>query len=441
MYAGGNHHGVSPATGHAYGCLCPPCVYYASSVMFAPSPYAMAQQFAQHPFSAASVAAAAFAAQSPYPGMPAHPLFAPPHTFVSQPRDREVSPDTTFAGNSPLSHFGGSSSSPRRLEFVPAAGAVAELFEGVVDMESFLCTPAGRDAAIAAVRAEATQQLEEIKAVVLPKFIALSADSVCVHVLRALVEVLTPSELERVVETYVSADHRETLNLATGSQHTRKILEALMTHRDIAGLSVIESTLVSNARYLAVTQQGCIALMQLIKVAPASHAELIQKILPSLASLAQDGFGNYVVQSLFEHADATAVEAMLLSLRGRFVALACNKYASNVLEKVVKANVQSTRRVIVAELVFHDHRDTKTVCADGYGNFVIQAIVSTAQTANEHKRICEKVRPALADSPHAARIEQKLAKRRTTQSGTSYASTARSLGTRFPLAEPVMADA
>jgi hypothetical protein len=293
------------------------------------------------------------------------------------------------------------------------------------DVIEFCRSNKGRDAAIAVVSAVASSEAAtRIKVAFLPQFARLSTDPTCVHVMRALMEGnVTDSELRAVVRDLVAGDYRDVLNLATTSPHTRKLLEFIIEQRHRApSIRELEEILVKNTKYLAVSQQGCIALMHLIKTCPESHAQTFAQLRPCICALAVDPFANYVIQAVIEHGEESAVVEVLRPLRSKLSTLACNKFGSNVLERAVKAGAataasnaacnSAVRRLVVSELLFHNDATAQAVCHDQFGNFVVQAIVATAQSSAEYRRICERVRKAIVGSPYAARIDARMKARR-----------------------------
>jgi protein-tyrosine-phosphatase len=336
------------------------------------------------------------------------------------------------AGNTPASpgcgnNNSGAPSPLRQLDFggglpplTPAAQL--ELVEEAIaesdDLAAFCCTARGRDLAIAALQAGTAGALQ-LKAALIPEFVNVCRSEMGTHVLRTLVDKLSAAEIKRVVAALAAAPANETLNLATTSQHTRKLLEALIDHRDCDSVAVLESTLVGNASYLLVLQQGCIALMHLVKISATRRSQIVQTVKTITPAVARDPYGNYVLQTLLEHADEADVVELVKGLKGAVGSLATNKFASNVLEKIVKGPLQSARRLVVAELLFHAEQTLRTAVHDKFGNFVVQAALATAISVAEHRRMCDRIRPLIGDSPFAARIEQRMKQKRSMTTGAT----------------------
>lgn len=61
---------------------------------------------------------------------------------------------------------------------------------------------------------------------------------------------------------------------------------------------------------------------------------LVQKILANVNILICDPFGNYVIQYVMEHGSQEESNAIAVSTLGHLVSLMCQKFSSNVIEKL-----------------------------------------------------------------------------------------------------------
>jgi hypothetical protein len=136
--------------------------------------------------------------------------------------------------------------------------------------------------------------------------------------------------------------------------------------------------------------------------------QLLETLLPVFPEMACDPFGNYVVQCVLEHSERP-LAAKYVSERfpGKFLKLACNKFASNVMEKILQTAPATLRKLILDELVFNP-ANLQQLAQDGFGNFVLQAIIETTPTPVEFKRLSERIRSVIHGSPYGHKIESKL---------------------------------
>eukprot|EP00758_Cryptobia_borreli_P003812 Tbor_TRINITY_DN3998_c0_g1::TRINITY_DN3998_c0_g1_i1::g.691::m.691 len=235
------------------------------------------------------------------------------------------------------------------------------------------------------------------------------------HVVRSLLENL-PSTTENV-SLFVQTIRSETLllNMCTMSQETRRIPQVLFEvhcrHETYDLMAPLVDIMSLHATYLAATQQGCIGFMRVFEACNADHKNLLMTpLVPLFADMACDPFGNYVVQCAVEHCEPhVAARYVTSSFTTQCVRLATNKYASNVMEKVIRnlTHLPSVRHVILNELIF-DSTGAQICVEDGYGNFVLQAIIETSINIPEYRKISDRIRSVLTNSPYAPKIEAKL---------------------------------
>ncbi|KAJ8535897.1 hypothetical protein K7X08_034298 [Anisodus acutangulus] len=76
---------------------------------------------------------------------------------------------------------------------------------------------------------------------------------------------------------------------------------------------------------------------------------LITEILTNVVQLSEDQHGNYVVQHLVGLKLPLVTETLLDRLQGNFVTLSCNRYASNVVEKIIlESGKEHSTRIITS---------------------------------------------------------------------------------------------
>jgi pumilio RNA-binding family len=73
-----------------------------------------------------------------------------------------------------------------------------------------------------------------------------------------------------------------------------------------------------------------------------SEKAMFDRLLAISVELSQCQYGNYVMQHIVTHSKEYkhAIEEIFLN---NFIVLSCNKYASNVIEKVIKLSSQDYR--------------------------------------------------------------------------------------------------
>lgn len=87
-------------------------------------------------------------------------------------------------------------------------------------------------------------------------------------------------------------------------------------------------------------------------------------------------YRNYVVQHLLGMKIQEVTKYLLKRFQGCFVALSCNKYASNVVEKLLQSG-EEVSIAIIMELLRSSNASMLLV--DPFGNFVIQTALSVSK--------------------------------------------------------------
>ncbi|XP_022741112.1 putative pumilio homolog 7, chloroplastic [Durio zibethinus] len=154
---------------------------------------------------------------------------------------------------------------------------------------------------------------------------------------------------------------------------------------------------------IATHRHGCCVLQRCVAHSNAQHRDkLITQISRNGLLLAQDPFGNYVVQYIIELKVPSAVGNLLSQFKGHYVQLSMQKFSSHVVEKCLKHFAES-RSQIIRELISVVHFEQ--LLQDPFANYVIQsALVVTKGPL--HASLVETVRPhkILRTSPYCKRI-------------------------------------
>ncbi|MCD7455939.1 hypothetical protein HAX54_030226 [Datura stramonium] len=134
---------------------------------------------------------------------------------------------------------------------------------------------------------------------------------------------------------------------------------------------------------IATHRYGCCVLNKCITYSTGKQREkLLVEICSNGLKLAQDPFGNYVVQFIIE-LKIPSVAAMLLSQFERhYVYLSRQKFSSHVIEKFLKC-FEESRPKIINELVSEPHFDQ--LLQDPFANYVIQSALGVTKNFRFHQ--------------------------------------------------------
>ncbi|KAK8558777.1 hypothetical protein V6N12_042073 [Hibiscus sabdariffa] len=172
---------------------------------------------------------------------------------------------------------------------------------------------------------------------------------------------------------------------------------------------------VAAAKYcvdIATHQHGCCVLQRCISHSTGEYKEkLVEEISSNGLLLAQDGYGNYVVQFILELKIPSATSTLVSQFQGNYVHLSLLKFSSHVVEKCLLVLNDESRTRIVRELLSTTH--FKRLLQDPHANYVVQTAlrVSEGPLHNSLVEATESRKAISRNSPYSKRIfSQKLVK-------------------------------
>ncbi|KAK6139731.1 hypothetical protein DH2020_026524 [Rehmannia glutinosa] len=114
---------------------------------------------------------------------------------------------------------------------------------------------------------------------------------------------------------------------------------------------------------------------------------IVDEILDSVCSLAQDQYGNYVTQHVLERGKPHERSQIIEKLAGSIVQLSQHKFASNVVEKCLEYSDSTARGVLIKEIIGDDDKNDNLLIMmkDQYANYVIQKILD--KCSNDHREL------------------------------------------------------
>ncbi|KAF7298586.1 PUM-HD domain-containing protein [Mycena indigotica] len=196
---------------------------------------------------------------------------------------------------------------------------------------------------------------------------------------------------------------------SNGNHVIQKVIERVSPDR----LGFI-STFIGHAHGLASHPFGCHVLQQCLRHLPEPYTRpLLDELTSHTANLMQDQFGNYIVQFILENGLPCDRSSILTQLRGRVLAMACHKFASNVCEKAMIFGDSDGRKAIIEELMGPALRpDGLTpiglLMKDQYGNYVLQRALAVAE-GEQKEALTNAIRPQLATMRKHAAYSKHLA--------------------------------
>ncbi|GER42710.1 pumilio 7 [Striga asiatica] len=173
---------------------------------------------------------------------------------------------------------------------------------------------------------------------------------------------------------------------------------------------------VAAARYcvdIATHQHGCCVLQRCISQATGELREnLVDEISANGLLLAQDAYGNYVVQFILELKVPSATSKLISQFEGHYVHLARQKFSSHVVEKCLVLCNEGIRSKIIHELLSASYFEQ--LLQDPHANYVIQTALRVTEGRLHYSLVeaIESYKAISRNSPYSKRIfSQKLLKR------------------------------
>ncbi|KAL5705276.1 hypothetical protein ACHQM5_023604 [Ranunculus cassubicifolius] len=156
---------------------------------------------------------------------------------------------------------------------------------------------------------------------------------------------------------------------------------------------------------IAAHRHGCCVLQRCITYATGHDREiLISKLTSKAVFLAQDPFGNYVLQFVLELEIDSVIETVMSHFQGKYVMLSKLKHSSNVIEKCLKVYGEEGREMIVNELL--SYPQFAMLLKDPYANYVIQTALQVTK-GRLNKTLVEAILPYSAiirSNPYCMKI-------------------------------------
>ncbi|KAL3515543.1 hypothetical protein ACH5RR_022445 [Cinchona calisaya] len=165
---------------------------------------------------------------------------------------------------------------------------------------------------------------------------------------------------------------------------------------------------VAAAKYcvdIATHQHGCCVLQRCISHSSGEHREnLIAEISANGLLLAQDAFGNYVVQFILELKIPSDATKLVSQFEGNYVHLSTQKFSSHVVEKCLAVCNNEVRSTLIHELLSATHFEQ--LLQDPHANYVVQTAlkVSEGRIHNSLVEAIESHKAISRNSPYSKRI-------------------------------------
>ncbi|XP_058204597.1 pumilio homolog 4 isoform X2 [Rhododendron vialii] len=126
---------------------------------------------------------------------------------------------------------------------------------------------------------------------------------------------------------------------------------------------------------------GCRVIQRVLEHCddPKTQQTIMDEIMHSVDILAQDQYGNYVIQHVLQHGKPHERSAIISKLAGQIVKMSQQKFASNVVEKCLTFGGPAERQLLVNEMLgsSDENAPLQAMMKDPFGNYVVQKVLET----------------------------------------------------------------
>jgi pumilio RNA-binding family len=143
----------------------------------------------------------------------------------------------------------------------------------------------------------------------------------------------------------------------------------------------IVSTFYDQVVTLSTHPYGCRVIQRVLEHCndPKTQSIVMDEILRCVCMLAQDQYGNYVVQHVLEHGKPHERTCIITQLVGLIVQMSQQKFASNVVEKCLTFGSPEERQMLVDEMLgtTDENEPLQAMMKDQFANYVVQKVLET----------------------------------------------------------------
>ncbi|KAL6343159.1 hypothetical protein AAG906_020948 [Vitis piasezkii] len=176
-----------------------------------------------------------------------------------------------------------------------------------------------------------------------------------------------------------------------GNHVIQKCIESVPTEK----IGFIISAFRSHVATLSTHPYGCRVIQRVLEhcTDELQSQFIVDEILESICSLAQDQYGNYVTQHVLERGKPHERSQIINKLKGHIVQLSQHKFASNVVEKCLEYGDVNERGLLIEEIIGHNEGNDNLLIMmkDQFANYVIQKILDIC-TDNQRESLFVRIR-------------------------------------------------
>ncbi|KAL5974181.1 hypothetical protein ACLOJK_030844 [Asimina triloba] len=176
-----------------------------------------------------------------------------------------------------------------------------------------------------------------------------------------------------------------------GNHVIQKCIESVPTEK----IGFIISSFRGQVATLSTHPYGCRVIQRVLEHCTDEQQTqcIVDEILQSACSLAQDQYGNYVTQHVLERGKPYERSQIIIKLAGQVVQMSQHKFASNVIEKCLEYGDSTERELLIEEIVGQTEGNDNLLIMmkDQFANYVVQKILETC-TDKQREVLLSRIR-------------------------------------------------
>uniref|UniRef100_A0A0E0E8H2 PUM-HD domain-containing protein n=1 Tax=Oryza meridionalis TaxID=40149 RepID=A0A0E0E8H2_9ORYZ len=228
------------------------------------------------------------------------------------------------------------------------------------------------------------EEKDVLFAEVLPHALELMTDVFGNYVIQKALEVI---DLEQKIVLVGELDGHvlRCVHDQNGNHVIQKCIECI----PLEHIGFLVSSFQGQVAKLSMHTYGCRVIQRILERC-SNNSEclcIIDEILQSVCILAQDQYGNYVVQHVLEKGNEHERGQIITKLAGQVVPMSQNKFASNVIERCFEHGGSAERELLVKEILKQTEGNNYllVIMKDQYANYVVQKMLTACN--EQHKEI------------------------------------------------------
>lgn len=162
-----------------------------------------------------------------------------------------------------------------------------------------------------------------------------------------------------------------------GNHVIQKCIECIPQDR----IQFIISAFFNQVVALSTHPYGCRVIQRVLEHCTDEKIQsvMMDEIMQAACTLAQDQYGNYVIQHVLEHGKPLERAAVIKKLAGQIVQMSQQKFASNVIEKCLQFGGPAERQILIGEMLgsTDENEPLQAMMKDQFANYVVQKVLET----------------------------------------------------------------